>query len=242
MKKQLIWGASVIGAGALLSLVHIYLTAPASERTVSVSGECLTTAPKDRTALTLRVRVVDRSAAVSMKKATARVTEVTEFLKTVDVKMQTTQFDSYEKTEWNHVSQKSISMGYETSIAIDVSAEKIETIETVLNKFAGQENIYSENFRMFTSAETMKPVLEKCLGDAVANARARAGALAAGDGRKVGKLLDVTYSNGGSIDARPMNFARGMKMEEAITMDFGGGLVSQDTNVSVTVSATFEVR
>ena len=75
MKKSFIWVGSVIGAGAVLALVFGWLERPREVRTVSVSGECLTTAPKDRTAITLRVTTLDTSAAVSMKQATAKATE-----------------------------------------------------------------------------------------------------------------------------------------------------------------------
>jgi uncharacterized protein YggE len=243
MKKTFVWAGIIIGA-ALLALVFDYFEKPGDPRTVSVSGECLTTAPKDRTAITLRVKTLDKSAAVSMKRATDKITEITNFLKTQDVKMQTTQFDSYEKTEWNSASQKSVSLGIETTIAVEISAEKIETIETVLNNFSGMENVYSENLRMFTSAETLKPILEKCLGDAVANARQRAGAIAAGDGRRVGRMISAEYAGGNGGIVRPANFLRSAKIAETAAFDIAasGGLVSKDTEVSVGVSATFEIR
>ena len=79
MKKYLIWAGSVIGAGAVMSLVFGMFTQPREMRLISVSGECLTTVPKDRTAITLRVTTLDKNAAVSMKMATAKVAEITNF-------------------------------------------------------------------------------------------------------------------------------------------------------------------
>ncbi|MBR4806728.1 MAG: SIMPL domain-containing protein, partial [Alphaproteobacteria bacterium] len=89
----------------------------AEPRTISVGGECLTSAPKDRTAITIRVSVVDKSAAKSMKLASAKVAEMNEYLKTLDVKVQTSEFNSYEKNEWNRVTQKSDFVGIETNIS-----------------------------------------------------------------------------------------------------------------------------
>ena len=77
MKKTLIWTGSVIGAGAVLALLFGWMDKPDAPRTISVNGECLTTAPKDRTAITLRVTTLDKSAATSMKMATAKVNEIT---------------------------------------------------------------------------------------------------------------------------------------------------------------------
>ena len=159
--------------------------------------------------------------------------------------MQTTQFNSYEKTEWDRNAQKSVSQGIETTIAIEVSADNIETIEKVLNQFAGRDNVFPENLRMFTSAEAMKPVLESCLGDAVDNARMRANALAAGDGRRAGGMLAVGYGAGGGNVVQPKaNFLRasGAIMEMAAVMDTGGSIVTRDTEVSVTVNAVFEIK
>ena len=241
-----VWFLSVVGAAAVLALLVIGLRAPSTPRTIAVRGECLTTAPRDKTAITLRVTTLDKSAARSMKSATATVAKITDFVKTLaGAEMQTTEFNSYEKTEWNRDQQKSISLGIETTIAVDVSAKSIETIEKVLNEFAGSENVFSENLRMYTSAEVLKPIMEKCLGVAVENARVRADAIAAGDKRRAGKMLSVSYeSTGGNAvmykNIAPRMLALGAVAESA--MDTAGSLVAKDTDVSVSVSAVFEIR
>ena len=91
-------------------------------RTITVSGECLTSVPRDKTAITLRVTTLADSAAQSMRDATAQMAEITEYLKSQPVEVQTTQFNSYEKTEWNRDEQKSVVLRIETTIAIEVSA------------------------------------------------------------------------------------------------------------------------
>ena len=244
MKKALIWTGSVIGAGALMALVFGALEKPSNIRTINVAGECLTSAPKDRTAITLRVTTLDKNAAKSMKMATSKMAEITDFLKTQDVEMQTTEFNSYEKTEWNHVAQKSENLGIETRMAIEVSSANPDIIESILNKFAGQPDIYTENLRMFTSTETLKPILEKCLGTAVENARSRADTLAKADNQRVGKMLSVSYDTV-SYNERPFANYRiaSAKLESADTGAYtGGGLVSKDTEITVRVSATFEIK
>ena len=128
MKNALIWTGSVIGVGAVLALLFGVLDKPSQIREVAVVGECLTSAPKDRTAITLRVTTLDKSAATSMKMATAKIAEITNFLKTQNVQMQTTEFNSYERSEWNRELEKSVVLGTETTIAIEVSADNIETI------------------------------------------------------------------------------------------------------------------
>ena len=215
-------------------------------RKINVNGECLTSVPKDRTAITLRVTTLDKNAASSMKKATDKMAEITDYLKTLDVKMQTTEFNSYEKTEWNHELQKSENLGIETRIAVEVSAANPEIIASVLNKYAGMEDVFANNLRMFTSSETLKPAMEKCLGVAVEDARTRANALVAPNGLKAGKLLSVSYGNT-SYEERPFANYRMMtaKLESAAmdeSFDTGGSIVGKDTEITVSVSATFEIK
>ena len=244
MKKTIIWILSVIGMGAVMALVFNMLNKPREMRTINVSGECLTSVPKDRTAITLRVTTLDKNTAISMKQATEKMAEITDYLKTIDVKMQTTEFNSYEKTEWNHELQKSENLGIETRIAVEVSANNPEIIESVLNKYAGNENVFTENLRMFTSSETLKPALEKCLGIAVDDARTRANALVATNGLTAGKLLSVSYDNV-SYNERPFANYRIMGAKMAATdaaIDTGGSIVGKDTEITVNVSATFEIK
>ena len=247
MKNALIWTGSVIGVGAVLALLFGWLDKPDMPREIVVNGQCLTSAPKDRTAITLRVTTLDKSAAASMKMATAKINEITNFLKTQDVQMQTTEFNSYERSEWNRELEKSVVLGTETTIAVEVSADNIETNKKILTQFAGQEDVYSENLRMYTSAEAMKPILEGCLSAAVENARERANALAAGDGRSAGKLLRVSYDVGGSASVQPRssNFLTAsakMAVADAEAFSAAGSIVAKDTEVSVSVSATFEIK
>lgn len=230
---------------AILAVIGYTYITPDTPRTVSTTGECLTTAPRDRTAITLRVTTLDKNALQSMRMATQQMAAINAYLATLDVKTQTTEFNSYEKTEWNHTTQKSVNLGTETTIAVEVSADNMDIIEQVLNEFAGQPNIYVGNLQMFTSAETLKPIMEKCLGDAVQNARERATALVNGDKRSVGKMLSVSYGNA-TYDAPTANYRLMAAKAVAETMDSGAGafgtLASKDTNVSVKVSATFEIN
>jgi len=243
MNNKLI--GTAVAAVCVLVLGWTVIDRFAQPRTISVDGECLTSVPKDRTAITLRVSVTDKSAAKSMKMASTKVAEINSFLKTLDVKVQTSEFNSYEKSEWNHTKQKSEFIGIETTIALDVSASDIDTIETVLNKFAGAEDVFVTNLRMFTSAEAMKPVLESCLGTAVENARDRANGLAVGVGKKAGKMLAVSYGTNGTYTAPTANFR--MAKAEMAVMDTGSGyaggaITGKDTDVSVHVSAVFEIK
>jgi uncharacterized protein YggE len=244
ISRTLIWLTviCVIGGVAVVGL-WVKEKSFTPNATIAVSGECLTSAPKDRTAITLRVRSLDKSAATSMKIASTQMNEITTYLKTLDVQMQTTRFDSYERSEWNQTLQKSEMLGIETNLAVEVSAKSMDTIEKILENFAGNENVFTENLHMFTATETLKPIMEKCLGTAVENARVRASQIANRDDREIGKLISATYGTASAAPIAPTNFLRSAKMEVMRDTAYAdGGLVSKDTDVSVSVSAIFEIK
>lgn len=245
MKKTLALTTVIVGTAAILDLVFGLFEKPKEIRKINVNGECLTFVQKDRTAITLRVTTLNKNAATSMRMATEKMANITDYLKTLDVKMQTTEFNSYEKTKWNRALEQDENLGVETRIAVEVSASNSEVIETILNKYAGQEDVYTENFRMFTSQETLKPAMDKCLGAALIDARTRANALVTEEGLKAGKLLNVSYGNV-SYNERPIANYRVMNakmaMDSATGIETGGTLVSKDTEITVTVSATFEIK
>ena len=213
-------------------------------RTIAVNGECLTTAPRDKTAITLRVSALADSAAQSMRSATAQMAEITEYLKGLPVRLQTTQFNSYEKTEWNRDEQKSVVLGIETTVAVEVSANNVTEIENVLNVFADKPNVFSENLRMYPSPEVLKPIMDKCLSVAVENARVRANALASGDNKRAGRLISVSYGTNAPDSVVPINglLRTKMVMASSVADNAAGTIVSRDTDVSVVVSAVFEIK
>ena len=240
MKKTIIWIASVVGMGAVLALLFGILDKKPQIETVSVTGECVTSAPKDRTAITLRVETLNKNSAGSVRDATAIVQKINEYVKTLPVEVQTNQFNSYEKTEWDNEAHKSVKLGIETTIAVEISAKSVDVIEQIMSEFAGQENVYSENLRVYTSTLETQKAIEKCMAGAVENARVRAQTLANADGRKIGKLLSVSYgANTPDVYApRTMN----KMMVTAATADVSGTIMSRESEVAVSVSATFEIK
>lgn len=242
MKKTFIWIGSVIGAAAVMALAFGAIERRATPNTITVTGECLTSVKKDKTAITLRVTTLAPTTIESMTRATEQAKLITEKLKTMPVEMQTTQFNSYEKSEWNRDLQKSETLGIETTIAIEISAGDEATIEKVLTEFAGMPDIYTENLRMYSGAQLLKKAQEECMAGAVENARDRANALMIGVDKRAGKILSVTYGASSSGDAVPTNLLRSKMVTVAAAMDTGGTIVAKDTDVTVTVTAVFEIK
>lgn len=212
-------------------------------RQISVVGECIGNVEKDKTAISLRVRTLAPTGAESMAAARAAYVKVSTMLNDFEgLEIQTASLSSYEKTEWNNDQNRSISLGIQTEIVVDVSSSNTADIEAILAKAEKIENVFPENLRMFTSKEKMKPALEACIGDATQNARAKAELIAQSDGIKVGKMLSANYSQtvGDEPSPRPLYMMR--EMMAAPAADSGISLQSTDTEISVSVSTVFELK
>lgn len=243
IKKTLIWIGTAIGAGAVMPLIFNILNRPNVPQTIAINGECLTTVQKDTTAITLRVATLAPSALESMQMASEKMSEINEYLKLQLVETQTTQFNSFEKNEWNRETQKSVPVGIETNFAVEISAKNINVIEDIISKFVGQPNIFAENLRTYTSPAVVKQAQEKCLGIALENARKRANATLSGDNKQAGKLISVscgTISNDINKPHDPVmrTMLSGATLE---SFDMANTIKTKDTDVSVVINAVFEI-
>lgn len=235
IKKSFIWILSVIiFAFSVFGGLIIFAGKPGQ---IETNGECIARIFPDRTAINLNIRVLDKNSGVALSVAQKIADNLINFAKNLGDKtleMQTVRLESYEKTEWDNVAQKSISLGYETTIAVEISSGNRENIEFILKNLP-TENVYTENLRMYVSNEKLKPAIENCLGGAVENARNQASKIAIAEGLHIGKMISAKYNtvtNGN--DPRPMF----MKTSE----NLDSGLVAKDSEISVTVNAIFETR
>jgi len=220
-----------------------FVPAPEKARTIATTGECLSKVEKDMTAISLRVTVLAPDAAASLRNAQGTYTELAAYLKGIkddSIKIETTRFDSNERTEWNPSTQRSESKGFETNIVVSVSSKNRTTIENVIGDVASMTNVFPENLRMSTSPEKMKPALEACIQTAVENARDKANAIATADGDKVGQMISAEFSRtAGSNDFAPRPM---MRMAAAGALAAAPELFATDSDISVVVNVTFKVR
>jgi len=161
------------------------------------------------------------------------------------VEIQTKNIWSYEKTKWDNNSQKSL--GTETQITLSVVTDNANTIDLILVSLADIKDgeVFPENMNNFSSTAVIKDATAKCLAGAIQDARAKAQALAAGDGEQLGRLMSAEYwgGRGGGIEPRPMMARMEMGAAQS-TADAGGGeyIQSSDGELSVGVRATFKLR
>ncbi len=240
MKKNIILPTIL---AILLVFAIFYPKRPEQIKTISVTGECTTTIPRDKTAITLRVKTLNENSAISVHDATELARKITDFVKTQPATAQTTDFTSYEKTQWNKDAEKYEVLGTQTEIAIEISSNTMETIETILTEFMGEQNVYSDNLRMYASTNETRHAMESCLTEAIKNAQNRASAMAAASDMKIGKMLNASYGTQPKIE--PISRNMPMLAAKAYTdnsIDASGTLSTTETEISVSVNATFELR
>lgn len=215
-------------------------------RTVDVTGECIANVPKDRTEISLNITVLEPSAPASLTAGSARYAKLSEYLKGIkddSLKLQTKRFDTNEKTKWNDGEKEYKFVGFETNIEVSVSSKDRSIIEKIIFDTAGMEDVRPGNLRMSVSTDKMQSALESCIRTAVENARDRAESIAAADGEKVARMTGARFSRtaGGGDDYRP-RFMRADAVESIAAMGAAPELFASESEVSVAVTATFELK
>ena len=220
------------------------------EREIAVTGECFVKIPKDKLAITLQIRTLNKNAAVSLKDVQKAADDIAGQIKAIDDKtiaIQTKRISSSEKTKWEKNS--SVLLGIESEIDLEIVSEKKETIDAVLNGAQGIKNaeIFPRNMRNFSSKAVVDDAVAKCLKVAISDARNKAAAIAAGDGERLGRLVEARFGVGagdGDVDfARENRLFRAPPMEASFSSDKSADYIqSSDGDLSITVGAVFRIR
>jgi predicted secreted protein len=206
-------------------------------------GECSAKVAKDKTAITLRISVLNKNASESLRLAQGIsdiLTKGFSELKDDSLEMETVQFSSWERTEWNQELKKSESQGVETNISLEVSSSNRKTIENILQNLPSQTDvnikILPENLRVYASDAEIQKATEDCMAQAVVNAKDRAQSLAESEGARIGKMISVSYGSDFQSSG-PIPIVRTAK-----AMFDSGAISATDAVVKTSVSAIFELR
>lgn len=230
--------------GAILSILLLYFFICSNTKdSIEVNGECITSLKQDRTAINLRIVSLEKTESQSLQKANETSKKIITLLETEDVKFQTERFDSYEKVDWENNKRKKI--GYETTIVLEISADTTEKIEKVINKFMNVNNIFFEQFRLYSSSENTKNTITNCLAEATNNAKERAEKIAKSQNRKLGKLTKAIYGTNSSYDNDNYSnyIYKGFNLKESFDVaSKSSALASKDTVIKINISATFQLK
>lgn len=215
-------------------------TSRVSHRTISATGVCNTKIARDKLAVTIQIRTLNKSAATSLRLAQNAADEVVQRIKKIDDKsleIQTENISSYEKTKWQNNS--SVSLGIESHIELEVTTASRDALDAVFTAISGIENaeVFPQNMRNFSSLKLMDAATAGCLQAAIADARGKAAAIAAADGEKLGRLVSAQFGTDGSPSPRAF-LMKAARMERS-SADY---IQSSDSEITVAVDAAFGIR
>ncbi len=223
-------------------------------RQVVVRGECLKSVAKDRTAVTVEVKNLEKNASIANKKSMETYGKITNYIVELkknfpDTDLETLAVESYERREWSESAKKNVLLGIESVIRLEITTPDKELVEKILAEISKYSDVYTNNLRMFTSKKLMKQEQEDCIAEATKNAKEKAKALAKAGGSKVGKLLNASFSQTAGVSSS--GYVNTM-MEFAVAEDYEAApraksfaapaLFTKDSEISVSVNATFELK
>ena len=248
--KEILWAMAglLVGVVILNDVLNSRLEGK-QERTVSVTGECFLRVPRDQSSITLRVRTLDKNAAVSLRNAQRAADEVVRLIRTIDddtLEIQTQRITSQERHNWTNNS--SILVGIESEVSLEIRTHNSESINAVLNTaqaIRGAE-VFPERMRNFSSRAIISETKARCLEIAMTDAREKAGAALMAEGKRLGRLVsarihDARVDSSSNTDFMPLARAGAVMVE---SMDMGGGdhVQSSDGDLSVSIGAVFDIR
>jgi uncharacterized protein YggE len=216
-------------------------TSRLSHRAVSATGVCNASVARDKLAVSIQIRALNKNASASLGSAQTAADEVVRRIRKIDDKsleIQTQNISSYEKTKWQNNS--SVPVGIESQIDLDITTTVRDTLDAVLAAISdvpGAE-VFPQNMRNFSSRELVDAATEKCLRIAILDARDKAAAIAAADGEKLGRLVSAQFGTDGDGPSPRPFMLKAARMERS-SADY---IQSGDSEITIRVDATFGIK
>ena len=236
----IIASVAVIIAAGVLGSVRQHPT----HRSINVTGECMRELSKDRTAITLRIQNVEKDAAAANARTSQTYDRIAAFITEnfKNAELETTEISSRERREWNQANKRNELIGFESTIRLDIVVRDRSEISKILANALANTNVMSEGLRSFVSPRALREGQDACIAEAMADARTKAGKLAASGGARVGRMTHASYhtnQNNHMPQPRRMMRSAGAVMDNAMAAP---EIFARDETISITVNAGFDLR
>jgi uncharacterized protein len=202
---------------------------------ITVSGTAeLDTAP-DEAELSIGVQTLNNDASISQQRNADIMHEVTAAIRAAGIpaeNISTSQYSLYELKEWNQLTQRDVSKGYQTTNTVIVTTDDLSIIGKVIDAAAkaGANNIGGITFKLSKGKEAK--VKQEVLALAALNGKEKAIAIASSLKVVLGGLKQVSETQ---------FYYNPVVMESAIKTVAGGAAPTPITPSDVTTSATLTV-
>lgn len=234
--------------------VCAYAFSGKSNNQINVSGECSKKVAKDRVSIILQVKNLDKNASLASQKSMKTYKAISEYVvglqkEVPEIELETTEYDTYEKTEWNSSLKKNVKLGVENVIGLSITSPKMDLVGTILAEVSKFSDVYPNGLRTFVSRATFKKEQAACLDEAVKNAQAKAIDMATSVGQSIGKMTHVSvYNDNYSYTSNTRSYKSMAKMavmedaEEDMVETGGPSIFTGNADISLKVNTTFELK
>ncbi len=225
-----------------------------NDNQIHVSGECSKKVAKDRVSIILQVKNLDKNASIASQKSMKTYKAISEYVVGLqkeypEIELETTEYDTYEKREWNSSLKKNVKLGVENVIGLSITSPKMDLVGTILSEVSKFSDVYPNGLRSFVSRATFKKEQAACLDEAVKNAQAKASEMANSVGQSIGKMTNVSvYNDNYSYASNTRNYKAIAKMavmedaEEDMVEAGGPSIFTGNADISLKVNASFELK
>lgn len=208
-------------------------------RSITVIGQGEAAGPPDRASINAGVQTLAQSVVESSKQNQEIIERIMTALKQEGIKavdVQTADYSVWPEQQHDPRGSGEITItGYRVNNTVRVTVKDIERLGKVLAAVtnAGANAIHGIGF----SVKDTAALENRARAAAMADARARAEALAGLAGVKLGKVLSISTSPGGSYPMPMMGGGREMAMSASVP-----GISSGQLSVNVQVQVSYEIR
>lgn len=220
-----------------------------TKNAVTVSGECLRKVVKDKASIELEVKNLDKDAAIATKKSNDTYKQISNYITALqkqypEIELETIRYTTYEKKEWNQAKKKNEVLGIENTIELKITTTQMDLVTTILGEVSNLKDVYPNGLNTFISKELLKSEQDKCIKEAVLDAKSKANQIAESTDQSIGKMISAKAFDNTSADNYSYIPYKTARMESSMA-DTGAGapaIFAGNEDISVSISASFELK
>ena len=231
----------------IVSLLFIFNKTNSNE--ISVTGRCSKQVIKDKFTISISIKNLEKNSSIALSKTLSTYKQVSEYLKKLqsdnkDLEIETTEYSTKEKKEWNKKLEKNEKIGIESVISLKVITSNPDLLSNIAFDFGKFEDVFTSDFTNFVSDTLYKKETDNCLKEAMLNAKSQAELIASSLNQTVGKMTNVNYySSNNNYTRGSLYKAAKLEMydiaEESVEP---ASIFSGTTKIDVSVDVRFELK
>ncbi|MGN0930046.1 MAG: SIMPL domain-containing protein, partial [Alphaproteobacteria bacterium] len=205
----------------------------------------------DRVSVLLQVKNLDKNAGLASQKSIKTYNKIAEYVVGLqkeypEIELETTEYNTYEKTEWDSNLKKNVKLGVENIIGLSITSPKIELVGTILTEVSKFSDVYPNGLNTFVSKDVIKKERADCLEKAILNAKDKAQEMAGAVNQSIGKMIyansyDDSFAT--TSNTRMMFAAKSAgSMYEEESLDMAPTIFTGNADISLRVDVKFELK